>query len=186
LLHNKTKKMKRLIVSALVTIVVTMNAAAQDLKKFSFSIGPELGIATGSSTHSLGIGGTAQAEYYIMDNLKGTATFGLLNYVGKSFGSATDYAALRILPLRVGAKYFLSGGFYGAAQLGVAFLGNFGSGAAFAYSPVMLGYEFDTKSGKSIDATVKYDGYSGSRYNAVTNRGIGTFGSVGIRVAYVF
>ena len=42
-----------------------------------------------------------------------------------------------------------------------------------------MGYEFKTKSDKSIDATLKYDGYSGGG-------GIGTIGALGIRLAYVF
>jgi hypothetical protein len=41
----------------------------------------------------------------------------------------------------------------------------------------MIGYEFDTKSGKAIDAGLKYDGYA--------SQGMG-FGCVGFRLAYRF
>jgi hypothetical protein len=173
--------MKKLILSAIVIIVVSMSALAQNDKKFSFSAGAELSFATGSFSNynSVGIGASVQAEYYMMDKLKATATFGLLTYAGKSYTSNTDFAAQRIIPLRIGAKYFLMGGLYGGAQLGVAFLSNNGTGTAFAYSPIMLGYEFKLKSEKAFDATIKYDAYTGSG-------GVGTLGTFGIRVAYVF
>jgi len=180
---NKTVKMKKLLLSIVLMVIVSMAAFSQD-KKFSFSVGPELGFATGSfsNSHSIGTGGTVQAEYYVMDKLKATATFGVLAYAGKSVtvsGQKYKNPGQTIVPLRVGAKYFLSGGLYGGAQLGVAFLGNYASTTAFAYSPIMIGYEFKTKSDKSIDATVKYDGYTGSG-------GIGTIGIFGVRLAYVF
>ncbi|MEO7767953.1 MAG: hypothetical protein ABIS01_11020 [Ferruginibacter sp.] len=175
--------MKKLILSAALIMTLVITAFAQNevqSNKFSFSAGPEAGFATGSfsGTHSVGIGGSAQAEYFVMDKLKATVTIGLLTYVGKSYSSNTDNAAQSIIPLRIGGKYFLTGGLYGGAQLGVAFLGNFYKGTAFAYSPLMLGYEFKTKSAKSIDATIKYDGYTGA--------GAGTIGAFGARLAYVF
>jgi len=172
--------MKKIILSAII-IIVSLSAFAQTENTFTFSAGPELGFATGSfsNTHSVGIGGTVQAEYLVMDKLKATATFGILNYVGKSKTSNTDNAAQTVVPLRIGAKYFLAGGLYGGAQLGVAFLGNYNKGTAFAYSPLMLGYEFKLKSEKAFDATIKYDAYTGSG-------GIGTMGTFGVRVAYIF
>jgi hypothetical protein len=173
--------MKKLILSATVIIVVSMSAFAQIDKKFSFSGGAEFSVPTGSfsNTHLLGIGGSLQAEYYVMEKMKGTVTLGLLAYPKRP--SLSNGAAQRIIPLRIGAKYFLIGGLYGGAQLGVAFLSNYGpySGTVFAYSPLMLGYEFNLKSGKAFDATIKYDAYTGSGK-------IGTLGTFGIRVAYVF
>lgn len=151
-------------------------AMAQTDSKFKFSFGPELSLATGafSDTHSFGIGASVQAEVLLQEHLYGTATFGLISYNGKSYGSGTKFKGETFLPLRVGAKYFLSGGVYGALQAGVAFLNN-GGGTAFAYSP-QLGYEFKTKTDKAIDASFKYDGYSKN----------GTLGAVGVRIAYIF
>lgn len=178
--------MKKLILAAFVMMGVSVAAFAQSEKNFSLSVGAELGLATGSfsGSHSVGTGVTAQAEVSLMDKLKGTATFGVLAYAGKSvdlIGSSVKYkySGQTILPLRVGAKYFLTQGIYAGAQLGVAFLGNYASGTAFAYSPLMVGYEFKTKSDKAIDATIKYDAYTGSN-------GIGTIGTFGARLAYVF
>ncbi|MEJ7587353.1 MAG: hypothetical protein WKI04_07295 [Ferruginibacter sp.] len=176
--------MKKLLLSAVIIVVVSISAFSQTDKKFSFSVGPELSLPTGSfnNTHSLGVGGSVQAEYYVMEKLKATATLGLLAYAGKkSVLLNPDRAAQRIVPLRIGAKYYLVNRLYGGAQLGVAFLSNYAqhSGTAFAYSPLMLGYEFNAGSGKSLDATIKYDAYTGAG-------GLGTIGTFGIRLAYVF
>lgn len=169
--------MKKLILSVMIVLGASSLAMAQNDSKFKVSIGPELSFATGafSNTHSFGIGGSIQAEVLLQQHLYGTATFGIISYNGKSYGAGTKFKGATFIPVRVGVKYFLSGGVYGAAQLGVAFLNN-GGGSAFAYSP-QLGYEFKTKSEKAIDASFKYDGYSVSG---------GTLGAIGFRVAYIF
>lgn len=160
----------------MVALGTSFLAMAQNDSKFKFSFGPELSLATGafSDTHSFGIGASVQAEVLLQEHLYGTATFGLISYNGKSYGSGTKFKGETFLPLRVGAKYFLSGGVYGALQAGVAFLNN-GGGTAFAYSP-QLGYEFKTKTDKAVDASFKYDGYSKN----------GTLGALGVRIAYIF
>jgi hypothetical protein len=142
-----------------------------------FSIGPEVGFAIGTfgNTHSIGIGGTVQGEYTVGTGTNLTLTTGYISYAGKSAGAGLKFKAAGILPLKAGVKYFLSEGFYGAAQLGAGFFNN-GGGTAFAYTP-MLGYEFSTKSGKAVDASFKYDGYS---INS------NTLGSIGFRLAYRF
>jgi hypothetical protein len=173
--------MKRIIVFTLVAICTSSVVMSQNQPAFRFSVGPELGFATGSfsNTHSIGIGGTIQAEISLQDKFYGTATTGVLAYNGKSI-SGTNYknTSQVIIPLRIGAKYFLTSGLYGAAQIGVGFLSHYSTGTAFAYSP-QLGYEFKTKSGKALDATFKYDGYSGSNK-------IGTIGAIGFKLAYIF
>lgn len=152
-------------------------AFAQKDNKSHFSVGPELGIATGdfNVTHSVGIGVTVQGEVNVAQSTNVTLTMGYMSYAGKSYAAGLKFKAQGIIPVRAGIKYFFSEGFYGAAQLGAGFFNN-GGGAALAYSP-MLGYEFNTKSGKAVDATVKYDGYS--------KNGSG-LGSVGVRLAYRF
>ena len=86
------------------------------------------------------------------------------------------FKAAGIIPLKAGIKYFLSDGFYGAAQIGVGFFTSYSNESAFAYTP-MLGYEFSTKSGKVIDAGFKYDGYS---------KNGGSLGAIGFRLAFRF
>ena len=171
--------MKKIIVCMMVALSSSSFILSQSQPGFKFSVGPEIGFATGSfsNSHSFGIGGTVQAEVSLQEHLYGTATFGIISYNGKSYGTGTKYKGETFLPLRIGAKYFFTGGVYGALQAGIAFLNN-GGGTAFAYSP-QLGYEFKTKSDKAIDATFKYDGYSGGN-------NIGTVGAIGFRLAYIF
>ncbi len=144
---------------------------------FRFSVGPEVGFATGTfnNTNSIGIGATIQGEFNVAAGTNITLTTGYISYTGRSAGAGIKYKAAGILPLKGGVKYFLSEGFYGAAQLGVGIFNN-SRGTAFAYTP-MLGYEFNTKTGKAVDASLKYDGYS--LKNAA-------FGSIGFRLAYRF
>ncbi len=164
--------MKKLIVFTLVALCTSAGYA----QGFKFSAGVELALATGnfSNTHSFGIGATAQAEVHLQDKLYGTAYGGFLTYNGKSAGAGIKYKGQSIIPIRVGVKYFLTEGIYGGLQAGLGFLNN-GAGTAFSYSP-QIGYEFKTKSDKSIDATFKYDAYSKN----------GTLGSFGFRLAYIF
>ena len=150
-------------------------------KKFGFSVGPELGFATGdlNRTHSVGIGVTIQGDFNIAPSTAFTVTTGFLSYAGRSAEvTGTKNKAQIIIPLKVGIKYFLSEGFYGAAQLGAGFFSNYANrtGTALAYTP-MLGYEFNTKTGKAVDAAFKYDGY------AMNGTGLG---SIGFRLAYRF
>jgi len=171
--------MKKIFLAVAVTAICTGAFAQKGSdKQFRFSVGPEIGFATGNfnNTHSVGIGGTVQADINIAPSTAFTVTTGFLSYAGRSAGSGVKYKAQTIIPLKVGLKYFLSEGFYGAAQLGAGFFGNFGTGTALAYTP-MLGYEFNTKSGKAVDAAFKYDGYS--------KNGTG-LGSIGFRLAYRF
>ncbi len=170
--------MKKIFAVIAITAICSATHAQNSDKKFHFSVGPEVGFATGdfNNTHSVGIGATIQAENNIGGTTNVTLTTGVMSYAGKSINSGTKNKAQIIIPLKVGIKYFLSGGFYGLAQLGAGFLSNFRTGTAFAYSPV-IGYEFNTNSGKAIDASLKYDGYSKNNAN---------LGSVGVRLAYKF
>jgi hypothetical protein len=183
ILYFKKNIFMKKILLAVLTIAICTGAFAQldEGKRLKFSAGPELGFATAdlSNRSSIGLGATAQGEYNVASGTNVTLTTGFMSYVGKSIPSTnTKYTAINIIPIRVGIKYKLVENFYGAAQLGAGIINkNGGGGAAFAYSP-LIGYEFDVNAGKtSIDASLKYDGYSKSNAN---------WGSVGIRLAYVF
>jgi len=170
--------MKKILLAVAITAICSGAYAQKDSdKKFHFSIGPEIGFATGdfNVTHSVGVGATVQAENNIGGSTNITLTTGYMSYAGRSAGSGIKFKAAGIIPLKIGIKYFLSEGFYGAAQLGAGIFSN-GGGTAFAYTP-MIGYEFNTKSGQAVDAGLKYDGYSKNSSN---------LGSVGIRLAYKF
>lgn len=167
--------MKKISLVFFTLLTITLAGKSQNAN-FKVSVGAELGFPTGnfSSTHSIGFGGTAQIEFPVQDKLSATATGGILFYNGKSISGGAKNVGQNIIPIRIGLKNFFTTGLYGSAQIGVGFLSNFIKGTAFAYSP-QLGYEFDSKDGKSFDIAIKYDGYAKSG-------GLGVFG---IRVAKV-
>jgi len=174
--------MKKILLFTLLVFAAGTVLLAQEYPAFKFSVGAELAIASGtfSNFSSFGIGATGQAEIRLKERLFGTATSGILFYNGKSAGNNTKQTGPTIIPVRVGSKSFLACGVYAGAQLGIAFISNNAqfNGTSFAYSPLMLGYEFKTRTDRSIDAGIKYDAYSGS--------GGGTIGNIGVRVAYIF
>ncbi len=175
--------MKKIILLSLFALSISSFVMAQSESRLKFSVGPELSIPT--STFSLGwsfgIGATAQVEMPVQQNFNVTGTAGIIVYNGKSVGNGLKNASLSIIPIRVGGKYFFTQGVYGAAQLGIGIINRY-NGTAFAYSP-QLGYEFRTNSGKAIDLSLKYDGYSGK--NSLSNEGY-TLSAIGVRVAYIF
>ncbi len=176
---------------SLFAIIVGVSAMAQKTveKKLHFSLGAEIGFATGgfSNNHSIGTGISGQASYRIADATDLTFTTGYLTYAGKSSGVGTKFKPTGIIPFKAGLKYYVTEGFYGQAQLGFAVVNNFAyisnnvttntNGSAFAYSPLIIGYEFNTKQGQALDASIKYDGYLVQG---------GNIGTVNLRLAYKF
>lgn len=166
--------MKKILFTVIV-LSISLTASAQHDGTLKITVGPEIGFAVGNfaDNYSLIFGGTGQVEIELQENLRGTATSGIIFYNGKSLGGGVKNTGLNIIPLRVGGKYYFTSGIYGAFQAGVGFL-NKGLGTAFAFSP-QLGYEFISKGGKGVDLTFKYDGYAKS----------GTIGGLAVRLALV-
>jgi len=171
--------MRKILAIVLIAMSSFQSVSAQRSGETSISVGPELLFTTGKFTDfwGLGIGGSAQAERFFKDNISGLAYFGINIFSGKTVRGAVDvkYKAQNIIPIRVGARYYIGEGFHLGPQLGVGFMSSGGTNAtAFAYS-LQAGYNFNTKKGKSVDAAFKYDGYSKSG---------GAFSAFGFRVAY--
>lgn len=169
--------MKKIFVLLLIACASSVTLMAQNDSRFKFSAGPELSIATGTfaDLYSFGIGATGQVEFNLQENLFATGTTGIIFYNGKSIGNGNKKSGLNIIPIKVGVKYFIAGSVYVGAQTGVGII-NKNLGTYFAYSP-LVGYEFKTTSEKALDATLKFDGYSGSG---------SSISSVGVRLAYIF
>ncbi len=174
---SKLIKMKKIFVLLLIACASSAALMAQDDTRFKFSVGPELSFATGTFAdgYSFGIGATGQVEFYIQEKLYGTGTSGVIFYNGKSQGNGLKNTGLNIIPIKVGIKYFIAGSVYVGVQTGVGII-NHQQGTYFAYTP-LVGYEFKTNSDKALDASLKFDGYSGSG---------SSISSVGVRLAYIF
>jgi hypothetical protein len=168
-----TKNMKKsLFVACLVLTTIFANAQKRSSdNKVSFNVGGELALATGdfSSTHSFGIGATAQLNYNLEENIDLIANAGIIAFSGKKIeGTNSKYKGIALIPILVGGKYYFSENFYGQAALGLGIFNGSGSSVnKFSYSPG-LGFKINDK----LDALVKYTGY--------TKVG----GSFGVRVGY--
>jgi hypothetical protein len=174
--------MRKIFVLTVIAVCSSLIGVAQKYSntKYSdtrFSLGPELGFATGtfSNIAGFGIGGSVQAEHFYQPNVSGTAIFGLVDYFGASISNNTKFKATVIIPLRVGVRYYIGEGFHIGAQIGLGIVSGVYSSTGFAYSP-QIGYNFKTKRGKHVDASFKYDGYAISG---------GSLSALGIRVAYI-
>jgi hypothetical protein len=180
--------MKKITILAIFVLCTSLAALAQNEQgQFKFSVGPEIGYTTGTFAQrwNLGAGGSAQAEYFFTDHTSLTVLGGFIGYLGGSAGPGLKYQAINIIPVKAGIRLYLGESFHIGAQLGVGFMDNgAGHATAFAYSPI-IGYNFKTGNDKGIDFSVKYDGYSFDQKDIPYGYG-GTFGAVGLRIAYVF
>lgn len=149
-----------------------------------FSIGVEGGLPVGDfhNYSNYIIGGSLKYEYPVANNLFITASAGYSSIHIKSFDLSyndpnfsfqyhSDGGSSGIIPVKVGAKYYFDGHFFGEGQLGAAFATGNGSGTAFVYSPG-IGYTF----AGGFEAGVRYEAWSNN----------GTIGQLGLRLAYRF
>lgn len=163
--------MKTIIIAAFI-VATAFSANAQTNKNLTFSIGGELGAATGNlnTVYSLAAGASAQADIVIDKDAAITFNAGIVELIGKKIkNSNLKYRSVAIIPLLVGVKYYFTPVVYGSAQLGTTVFTNSGGGSRFTYVPG-LGFKLD----KNIDLLVKYTGLSDAG------------GIFGARVAYVF
>ncbi len=159
---------------AIAVLSLALNSFAQkkiDNNKVTFNVGGELGIATGGlgNVSSLGLGATAQLNYYLQDKTYIILNGGLIQYFGKKItGTSTKYISTTAIPLLGGIKYFFADNFYGNAQVGVTIFSGLSSNAKLTFSPG-LGFKINEK----WDALLKYTGYAG------------TGGAFGVRVGFM-
>jgi len=183
--------MKKTLILSILAICTSVVAIAQpEQGKFRFSIGPEVGYVVGTyhANWNLGAGGSAQAEYFFTDHTSLTVMGGFVGYLGTTVPGypGYKYQAFNVIPVKAGIRFYAGESFHIGAQLGVGFMDN-GAGhtTAFAYSPI-IGYNFKTSNDKGIDFSIKYDGYAFNQNDFHNNGYGGTFGAVGLRLAYIF
>jgi hypothetical protein len=160
--------MKKLILATAVIAISIATVQAQ--KKTALSIAANVGIPVSSpSIYSFAVGGDLQADFAATAGLKLTLSGGYENF---SIKSAYGKGSTGVIPLLAGAKFNLgSDKIYGHAQLGYGLSSESGGGGSFAYAP-SIGYYFTPK----VDGSIKYLAFSNH----------GTFGDIGVRVAYNF
>jgi hypothetical protein len=163
------------------------------------SIGVDAGIPTGglSDGYNWNLGGSAQLELPVANNLFFTVDAGYNNIFGKKnatfnvttpAGNTTfkgDVTNIQLLPVKAGLKYFLVSNFYVQGEAGAGFLLNkkdlgYTKSTAFIYAP-QVGVLFPVGGANSIDVGVRYEG--STKYTAYDGS---TINFVGLRVAYSF
>ena len=178
--------MKKLLLSLVMVAGLGFAASAQTEGAVNkISVGPDFALPIGNlaDVNNLGFGGSVQGELNVAKSLNLTGSAGYLSFSYKKdykdaykavFG--TELKNDGIVPVKVGAKYYFGGNFYGAGEVGAAFATGEGSGTAFAYSPT-LGASFSVADKSSIDLGIRYEGWA---------RNGSSVSFIGIRAAFAF
>jgi hypothetical protein len=149
-----------------------------DVQMLKLSVGLEAALPLGDfgKSSTFGIGGTAQADYKVTDDLALNVNAGYISFLPKSitvFGVTSKGKAVGYIPILGGIRYYFSEQVFALAQLGVTIATASGSSTSlFTYAPG-VGYKFSD----NVDAALKYTGYSKNSINSST---------IGVRVAYTF
>lgn len=182
--------MKKLfLLTAIAGVFAFGNVSAQKIKGPKLGIGADFAVPVGSLSdgYKFGFGGSLLFQTPIVPKLNFTASAGYLNLSGKTLSGLylnggqiytfkQKVPNSNVVPVKVGARYFVNDNFYAGAEVGAAFLSEDGENAtAFAYSP-NIGYELPLANKNSLDLGLKYEGWS-------KNSSVGFFG---FRVAYNF
>jgi hypothetical protein len=178
------KKTTTLLAVALIALAmlfaINVKAQTAPVKQttgaWGLGIGLEAGIPTGNATDisNFELGGTARLQYKGSSDFALMLTTGYYSMVGKTITGSTSgskYPSLGMVPLKAGAKYYATPGFYLDGEAGFGFDTNYENHTKLILSPG-LGFE----SG-SLDISLRYENYSGQN---------NSFGLVGLRVGYEF
>lgn len=147
--------------------------------------GPKLGIGAdfafpqGSygDRADFGAGVSLLYQHPVSARLNITGNVGYLRFTGEG-----TYVNLKFkegfVPIKAGARYFVSENIYGAGEVGVVFstANGSGSGTAFVYTPG-LGVVFPVSDSGNIDLGARYERWTRSN---------GTISLIGIRAGYNF
>ncbi|TDQ08562.1 hypothetical protein [Pedobacter metabolipauper] len=171
--------MKKLFLAAAIAGffgISNVNAQTSDpaMGGSKIGIGAEFAFPTGNfgEIYKMGYGGSLQYQMPIANKLNFLATAGYLNFTPEDGLPFEDYG---VIPVKLGARYFLAENFYAGGELGAAFGTGDNSETAFIYTP-HIGVEFPVADKGTVDL--------GARYEAWSNNGTSRF--IGLRLAYNF
>lgn len=179
----KTTKLFYAGLTALILFVASnVNAQSVTPGNLRFGIGVEglLPVGNSSQTLNFGLGITPRLQYSLSDKVALTFTSGIYHFFPKTVtypatgtfpGFTTKYKS-DIIPVKVGAKFFVNSNFYLAGEIGAAFEVAEGGGPVHLLVSPGIGYAT-----KKWDIGARYENFSGNGY---------TDGIIGLRVAYGF
>jgi len=182
-MKTKTQKLLPTLLAVLILFACS-NANAQTVSpsKFRLGIGVDALMPVGNTatTTNFGIGVTPRLQYGLSNKVALTFTSGIYHFFPKtvtypaigSFPGFTAKYKSDIIPVKVGAKFFIGSNFYLSGEAGAAFeVANGGGRAHFLWSPG-IGYAT-----KRWDIGARYENFSGNGYSD---------GVTALRVAYGF
>ncbi|WP_231491435.1 hypothetical protein [Pedobacter sp. Leaf170] len=144
------------------------------------SVGAEFATPDRKNSNQYSVGGSIQFEQPVAKSLNLTASAGYLRttYTDgtkafmKTYGYPTNWGSI---PVKIGAKYYFGGNFYGAGEVGAAFSVDSSTKTGFIYAPT-LGTSFSISKKSNLDVGIRYETFVRSASS----------GSFGIRAAYSF
>ncbi len=142
---------------------------SKDGGKFSIGVDAALPVGSVSDYSNFAIGGDLKYSLPAATNFDVSLSAGYTAFLGKTIDGYKS-SDLKAIPVKFGGRYTFTGGFFGEAQFGAAFIQD-GGGTAFVYAPG-IGYAF----AGGLEAGVRYEGWSKN----------GTISQIALRVAYSF
>lgn len=141
--HHNNKKIIVLLIVVSSFFINNKNASAQikSLPKFTFGIGPEIAIPTGSFEYSgsiLGIGARIEADYNLSSKISIDLYSGYTSFLGSSKGNPGPKYKPRVFPVMPGIKYYPVPLLFISGNIGFAGIGSInekGLKGKFAYNP---------------------------------------------------
>jgi hypothetical protein len=128
-------------------------------------------------TANYGTGVSFLYQQAVLEKLNFTVELGYTRFHGKEVFANIKYKE-GFIPIKVGARYYLTEYVYGSGQAGISIstANGSGRGTAFAYAPG-LGLTFPVAASGSLDVGLQYEGWARSS-------GTASFGA--IRIGYNF
>jgi hypothetical protein len=149
----------------------TTNAGGDSQNDWRLGFGVEPSIPVGSNISDFSkfeLGGEARLQY----DIKGAASLMLTSGYYNFFAKGDVNQDLHIIPIKAGAKWFFTPGWYVDGEAGVGIETNEGGNTKLLLSP---GVGYASNSG--LDISANYQNFSGQSFS---------FGIVGLRIAYGF
>jgi opacity protein-like surface antigen len=128
--------------------------------------GPKLGIGAEfafpmgdfGDVYNLGYGGSLLYQHPVAANLNLTGSAGYINFQTKDIPGIGKVNS-GVVPLKVGARYFVAENFFIGGEVGAAISTESGGSTKFAYSPG-IGIEFPVSDKGAIELSGRYEGWS--------------------------
>jgi hypothetical protein len=174
-MKNSTKWIAIVATAAAIFFSINVKAQTTFESPWHLDFGIESGIPTGTLHTSPGyskfeLGGTARLQYGVNKNVALTLTSGYYNFFATQAAKDAGRTSFGIVPVKVGAKAFVTDNVYVAGEAGVGFETKYTKVKKLILSPG-IGW-----TDKSWDVGLRYENFS--RY--------GTYGIVALRLAYGF